>query len=1060
MNDSTETPFSQEISDTGLLDDSINDATMLVLVSDDDQPVLQPMPTDYLSTRTIEVVGGRKYDVERIVAKGGMGIVYEARDIHCERVVALKVLLTGGRFEKENRQRFVSEAQITSKLEHPNIVPVHELGKDVGGNSFYTMKYVKGLTLGDILNEIRRGKQEFVDQYPLGRLLTIFQKTCDAVAFAHANGVVHRDLKPGNIMIGKYGEVLVLDWGLAKVLSGESRAGESAETDSVPVKITGDEVGDKARIEIAGRSLDTIHVDTSNAGLKTISGTVLGTPGFMAPEQVRNDSEIDERTDIYALGAILYSILTLNSPLKERNIPELLQKILNGEIAPPSSYNQKMEGQPAVTLAHCPEEQIPEVLSEISVKAMSVNPANRYQSVKEMQDEIEAYQNGFVWHVVVDDDFSSPKALEHWEPVGCSCEIVDGELRVFDGDLQMLLLKRDLPGDVRIEFECRLAGNYLNDLGCILSAMRSKSEWDTSVSGYAFKYGAYTNTLNVITRCDRRIWSEQASPLVVGRYFNVRVERVGGRLRMFVDGREVCTVTDPEPLTGANRTVVGLLGWVADKRFRRIRVSSLGTPWKSDILDVAERHLQRGHHVTAMDLFQDILNSFPDPQRVERACRGFDTARRRHEMEKTLPIWCEHLGKAWKGVPFQFNIENDGITLEIPDAGIEDLEPLRGIPLTSLSCWGNRIRSLEPLREAPLNFLNCAGNPIESLDPLRGLPLSVLRCEGCCIRSLAPLKGLPLTMLSCGQNRLEDGLSALTGMPLTWLSVIRCRIKSLEPLRGLPLNMLFIEGNEVEDISPLKGMPLTEISLAGNRVKDLEPLRGVPLNTLRCGDNQIENLEPLRGMLVSTLFCNNNRIRNLEPLRGMPLSALLCGGNLFKDIGPFIKNPPKHFLFDCDSMSAHDMEWLRDTWSRDFRLAEYVDNVEVSIALRNQDVPKLKSLASEFNGHRYLFIPRFLCWDEAEALCESLGGHLVTITSRGELDFIISMVSYGCSWFWIGLKTTGGQHEWVTGERFEFKAFSNVMQENGAGPWVFAGRSWRYEDVPAAHTCCIIEWDS
>ena len=1060
MNDSTKPPFSQEISDTGLLDDSINDATMLVLVSDDDQPVFQAMPADYLSAKTIEVVGGRKYDVERIVAKGGMGVVYEARDIHCERVVALKVLLTGGRFDTENRQRFVSEAQITSKLEHPNIVPVHELGKDVSGNAFYTMKYVKGVTLGDILNEIRRGKPEFIEQYPLGRLLTIFQKACDAVAFAHANGVVHRDLKPANIMIGKYGEVLVLDWGLAKVLSGESPSGVTPQANAPDLKITEGVKGDKPRIEIAGRALDTIHVDTSNAGLKTISGTVLGTPGFMAPEQVRNDGEIDERSDIYALGAILYSILTLNSPLKERNIPELLRKILNGEIPPPASYNQPGKMGESVTLAHCPEEQVPEVLSEIVVKAMSVNPSNRYRSVRELQDEIEAYQNGFVWHVVVDDDFTSPNALAHWEPVGCSCEIVEGELRVFDGDLQMLLLKRDLPGDVRIEFECRLVGTYLNDLGCMLGAISSKNAWDTSVSGYAFKYGAYTNTLNVVTRCDRRIWSEQAAPLVAGRYFHMRVERVGGRLRMFVDGREVCTVTDPEPLTGANRTVVGLLGWVADKRYRRIRVSSLGTPWKSDILDVAERHLQRGHHITAMDLFQDILNSFPDPQRVDRACRGFDTARRRHEMEKNLPIWREHLEKAWPGIPLQFKIENDGITLDVTDAGIEDLKPLRGIPITSLVCWGNRIRTLEPLQGAPLTRLNCAGNPIETLEPLRGMPLSVLRCEACNIHSLAPLKGLPLTMLSCGENRLEDGLGALEGMPLTWLNCIRCGIESLEPLRGLPLNMLFFDANNVEDIGPLKGMPLTEVSFAGNRVKDLEPLRGVPLNTLRCGDNRIESLEPLRGMLVSTFFCHSNQVRNLEPLRGMPLSALLCGGNRLTEIGPFIKNPPKTFLFDCDSMSAHDLEWLRNTWSRDFRLTEYVGNVDVSLALRLQDMARLKSLASEFGGHRYLFIPRFLRWDEAEACCRSLGGHLVTITSREELDFIISMVSYGCSWFWIGLKTTGHKHEWVTGESFEFKAFSNVMQEKGEGPWIFAGRTWRYEDVPTAHNCFIVEWES
>jgi len=115
-----------------------------------------------------------------------MGVVYEASDINCDRTVALKVLMTDEKHEKENKRRFVSEARITSRLEHPNIVPIHELGKDLDGNVFYSMKYVRGVTLGDVLNDIRRGRSEVIEQYPLGRLLTIFQKTCDAVAFAHS----------------------------------------------------------------------------------------------------------------------------------------------------------------------------------------------------------------------------------------------------------------------------------------------------------------------------------------------------------------------------------------------------------------------------------------------------------------------------------------------------------------------------------------------------------------------------------------------------------------------------------------------------------------------------------------------------------------------------------------------------------------------------------------------------------------------------------------------------------------------------------------------------------
>ncbi|HBA85352.1 MAG TPA: hypothetical protein DCZ95_14795 [Verrucomicrobia bacterium] len=1033
--------------DAGHSDDSIRDATLLVLVSDDDVEVLTSQPVDDLSAQIMDVAGGRKYHLNRMVAKGGMGMVYEARDVQCERIVALKVLLSDERHEDENRTRFVEEARITSKLEHPNIVPIHELGKDVGGNVFYSMKYVKGVTLGDILNDIRKGKKDVVDQYPMGRLLTIFQKICDAVAFAHANGVVHRDLKPGNIMIGNYGEVLVLDWGLAKVLPQKEAEGPM-------------EANREARSESADGSLDIARVNIHNAGLKAVSGTVLGTPGFMAPEQVRNNPEIDERTDIYALGAILYSVLTLNSPIRERSIPELLRMTLQGEILPAHLFNQpSVSGGERVRLPHCPDGLVPDALSEIAMKAMSVNPSNRHSSVRELQDEIEAFQNGLVWHVVVDDDFSSPKAMAHWEASGGLCEIVDGELRLHGGELQILSLKRDLPGDVRIEFECRIVGSYLNDIGCLLGGIRSKNDWDTSISGYAFKYGAYTNTLNVLNRCDRRLWSEQASPLVPGRYYKIKVERVGARLRMFVDGREICSVVDPEPLTGVNRTVVGLLGWVADKRYRRIRISTLGTPWKSDALDMAERHLQRGHYATAMDLFLDIMNSFPDPDRMERANIGYNVALHRCEMEKNLPIWREQLGKAWPGAPIQLKIENDGISLEIPNAGIADLEPLRGIPLTSLVCWGNRIRSLEPLCGMPLVELVCSGNPIETLEPLRGMPLKTLRCERTGIRTLDALKGMQLTMFSCGENKLDDGLEALAGMPLTWLSCICCGLTTLSPLRGLPLNRLFCDGNSIEDLSPLKRLPLIEFSLAGNRVKDLESIRGASLNSLQCGSNLIESLEPLRGMPLSTLFCMNNQIRNLEPLRGMPLNALICGNNPLKDIGPFVKNPPKSFFFDCESMSAHDLEWVRDSWSRDFRFAEHIQSVDVLLALRARDVGKLRELSCAFGGRHYLLIPKFLPWPEARDYCTALGGHLATITSQAINDFVESMFPYGCSWVWLGLETVQGRHRWVTGEPVQFKAFANVMQESGTGPWIFVGRSWRYEIVPNQQNCFIVEWD-
>ena len=157
---------------------------------------------------------GWKYEIGEEVARGGMGSILAARDHSIRRHVALKVMRQEQRANSESVVRFVEEAQVTGQLEHPNIIPVHELGVDGVGNVFYTMKFVEGVSLQDILEDVRAGEAPALTQYPLNHLLNIFLKICDAIAFAHSKGVIHRDLKPGNIMVGRYGEVLVLDWGL------------------------------------------------------------------------------------------------------------------------------------------------------------------------------------------------------------------------------------------------------------------------------------------------------------------------------------------------------------------------------------------------------------------------------------------------------------------------------------------------------------------------------------------------------------------------------------------------------------------------------------------------------------------------------------------------------------------------------------------------------------------------------------------------------------------------------------------------------------------------------
>ncbi len=166
-----------------------------------------------------------------------MGAILDAKDGAIRRRVAMKVILRDDSLE--SAIRFVEEAQITGQLEHPNIVPVHELALNEKGQPYYTMKFVRGITLKKVLELLRAGVASTVEKYPLGNLLTIFQKVCDAVAFAHSNKVIHRDLKPENIMIGDFGEVLLMDWGLAKFL--QNRRGESVvnkPSPSLPIATT------------------------------------------------------------------------------------------------------------------------------------------------------------------------------------------------------------------------------------------------------------------------------------------------------------------------------------------------------------------------------------------------------------------------------------------------------------------------------------------------------------------------------------------------------------------------------------------------------------------------------------------------------------------------------------------------------------------------------------------------------------------------------------------------------------------------------------------------------
>lgn len=512
-----------------------------------------------------------RYLVMSRLGAGGMGEVFLAFDPLLGRKVALKRVRLDRESEPDVRRRFQLEARVTAFLQHPAIVPIYHFEPEER-STYYTMRPIEGFTLGELLARLRT-HQSARDEWPTARLVRLFLQAANAVAYAHSQGVIHRDLKPSNIMIGPFEEILVLDWGMARLV--DSPAGSPMSPNALR---------DREQSPAAAHS--QLQLDLHEPR-ESGSYAFVGTPGYMAPEQF--DGVADPTTEVFSLAIILFELLTLRPPWDARTVNDL-RRMMRSAPRPPHSIR--------------PGHGIPSPLSEVVLKALSYDPAARYAGVGTFaRDVAHAVEGRASWQIR-----SEAQEPSLWR-------IADGRVQEQGTDVLLTPRGNEHPfryfclhafgDDVRVEFELMLGrgtSNFSVWMNTTLGQLGRIEE------GYELTVVPGRRRLLSLLRSGRDVAGARSPEFESRVWYRVVARRQHDRISLAIDGEEIYAYSDPIPLSGGN---VGFAGRGPGIQLRDLRVYSLGTDTTVSCLAVPDAFYNRRLFDEARSEYERIAASHP-----------------------------------------------------------------------------------------------------------------------------------------------------------------------------------------------------------------------------------------------------------------------------------------------------------------------------------------------------------------------------------------------------------------------------------------------------------------